>query len=207
VNPNKRRPNNGRLALLVPVAISLIGLVGTAKAERATDAYQANIPKDQLILVKEFTTEHAQVKGDNSKNAAKVAAKKERVPRKLVGQIVEHLQKRGFTAAPYNADSEAAWAFMLEGDISLIHNGSGSARVWVGFGAGKAKMTGTVKLYSAADPSEIITKEMIKAASIGAAGVFGGGGNREDAVNYNFARKVASFLDKTKLPVKIIDEK
>ena len=79
--------------------------------------------------------------------------------------------------------------------------------MWVGFGAGKAKMTGTVKLYSAAYPSEIITKEMIKAASIGAAGVFGGGGNREDAVNYNFARKVASFLDETKVPVKIIDEK
>lgn len=207
VNRAKRKPDNGRLALLILVAIGLIGLVGTAKAEKATDSGQANIPKDQLILVKEFTTEHAQVKGDNSKNTAKVAAKKERVPRKLVDQIVEHLRERGFTAAPYNAESEAAWAFMLDGDISLIHNGSGSARVWVGFGAGKAKMTGTVNLYSAANPSEIITSEKIKAASIGAAGVFGGGGNREDAVNRNFARKVASLLEDVKVPVETANVK
>lgn len=179
------------------VAVAVIGIDGMV-----VNAEQAYIDEKVPILVKEFTTQDTQVKGDNSKDADKVAAKKIRVSQKLVNQIVEQLTEKGFSASPYIADFKASKAIILDGDISLIHNGSGSARVWIGFGAGKAKMIGTFKLYYADAPSTILMKEKIKAASIGAAGVFGGGGNREDAVNRNFARKVATLLEDTKVNVK-----
>lgn len=183
------------------VALSLIGLDGVAMADEAVeaDAGRDYLAKGQLILVKEFTTEGAQVKGDNSEDAVKVAAKKERVPRKLANQIVEQLRARGFAAAPYAADSETAGAFILDGEITLIHNGSGVARAFISLGAGKAKMAGSVELFSAADPSEKIASKKIRAASVGIEGIFGGQRNRENAVNYNFARKVASLLVDTEV--------
>ena len=144
------------------------------------------------IFVKVLSTENTVVKGDKSDETDRVAEKKQRVSQKLAPLIVEKLVIAGHTAAVYDDNIDTRGALILDGEISTISNGSGATRVWIGFGAGAAKMITNIHLYFSDSPEDVLLSQNMVAKTGGSGGIggFGAGGNMEDQVNERYVRKL-----------------
>ncbi len=187
--------NARRLAMVTGIfALSLAGYAFSA--EPKTDTLTGNafrLGKDRTILVKEFGTTGAQVKGDKSKDAEKAEAKMTRVPASLAQQIVQEFGIREFKALPYSEAAAQPGTLVLDGDLEVISNGSGAARVWIGFAAGQASLSGNIRIYAADKPAEILFQGPIKGTSKGRGGI-SGGGSMEDITIMNFAKNTADAV-------------
>jgi len=200
--------NAGRVIVSFAMIV-VLGIAGTSDAQKSKSRKSnknvqiVEIPKadyklEMPVYVKIFSTQNTVVKGDNSKKAAKVAAKKQRVPAHLASVIVKRLNAVGHKAILFDGAVDTTGGLILEGDIALIHNGSGSTRFWVGYGSGKARLWADVKMYFADESSHALIHERVISRTSGGLTGSGGvlaGGNIEKDVNQKFARNMTSRIN------------
>ena len=178
------------IRFLIPALVLSISLVpiayGEEKVNQVTVVDEFKVSKDQLVLVKEFGADDAAFKGDNRGNEERVEDKLDRVPPALVERIVGEFEQRGYKAAPYTDDAAVAGTLILDGELDTVNNGSGAARALVGFGAGQAKLIGTIKLFRAEKPDEVLVQGRVQGTSKGRGGLISAG-SMENPTIKNFA--------------------
>lgn len=189
------------IPLVVLCAMALIAADGEKKTkkEKRAASRSAHVTKDQLILVKNFSTENTEVFGDHSKNPDRVAAKKVRVPPRLTAKIIGKMKKRKRNVAAYSSELESEGAIVLDGEFLIMDNGSGYGRFATGFwgspvkgvAVGPVAMTVQMWLCRGDDPSSRFAVTEFTALV-----KRGGSGRKEGPATDILARKITAYLVK-----------
>ncbi len=154
------------LPLLMLCAVGLIGVGREDGPEKEPDRAQreqnlgeirsaaARVPSDQLILVREFSTENTEVEGRPLKFARRVAARKRHVPPLLTRVIYNQLLMQGYRAATFSSNESATGALVIDGEFVRMHSNQRwmTLRMWV---------------YHTDDPSKRITQTEVTGKYIG----------------------------------------
>lgn len=152
--------------LVLAVCLVCVAAVGQEKQSRV-----AHVTKDQLILVKDFDTSNTQFQGDHSVDTARMQEKAKRVRPMASAAIVEELKKRGYNGAVYSPGADTPGAIIVDGEFSVMDNGSSASRALIGFGKGKANVHVRVWIYPTEDPSAKRATAELKGTSQGRGGL------------------------------------
>lgn len=174
---------------------------GDKKSKKEKIAFQPfafPVAADQAILVKEFDIDKAEFRGDKSQKEDAVQRLKNSIPSELGGALLGELKAAGFTADFYSKEAAAKTpdALVVEGVITLVNQGSGATRVWIGMGAGSARIDATIKITKAQDPATALTEFELKPSSGGKMGVLAGGSQISGCID-QLAKKIAKRFEIT----------
>lgn len=155
-----------RSLFVVPlVVLCVVGLIGAGGEEQEENVEEvktapAHVAKGQLILVKDFSMENAELEGNPRRNKKRVATKKERFPSVLARDIYNQLLMQGYKAATYSSNESARGAFVIDGEFIRIHSNQRwmTVRMWV---------------YHTDAPSKRLTQTEITGKSTGGKGTGG----------------------------------
>ena len=191
--PKARKSKLALLCLFGTTLLGIFGCGGGSVSYVAKDPSRSVLPRPNLFLVKDFEIKDAIFKGNNIDDTAFISAQRRRIPKELKNNILGQFAQRNLTAQAYSKDAvNTPDALVVDGSITEVNNGSGAARFWIGFGAGKAKIKAKVKVFNTRDPN-------IMLAEFGADSSSQGSINPGDITSSNLsylAKTIVEYIEK-----------
>jgi hypothetical protein len=172
------------------IALFLYGCAGGEVANVITGLKPGDLSKNQAVVVKDFDTANATFSGDNSDDVNIVKSQKKKIGSAITLSLSSKLRQNGFNVHNYGESNIPHDAVVIDGVVTHVNHGSGAARFMVGFGAGSAWMTTTVKMYGAQSPDEVLAEFQVE-SSTKATGM---PGDMTDLLVWDLVEAIAGYI-------------